>query len=91
VSSPLIPIRSNAPALVLAAGCVTAGLTWLSLTTVRVLSQGALLALTLTVVIAAAVVCRDHRGPRRWLAVSGAAVALLPLLVVAAFLSVSDG
>ncbi len=86
-----MPIRSNAPALVLAAGCVTAGLTWLSLTTVRVLSDGAVLSLTLAVVFAAVVVCRRQRGPHRWLAVSGAAVALLPLLVVAAFLSISDG
>lgn len=74
------------------AGFGSAVLAWLSLTTtVQPLSPSAVLALTLAVVVVAALVSLRGRGPRRWLALSGALIAVLPLLVIAVFLSLSDG
>ena len=87
-----VPRRGGAaPAVVLAAGCGTAVLAWLSLTTAPPLRPGAVLTLTLAVVLAGVVVASRHRGRLRMLALGGALVAALPLLVVAALLGVSDG
>ncbi len=92
VNRPLPRRAHSASAWVLAAGFGSAVLAWLSLTTtVQPLSPSAVLALTLAVVVVAALVSLRGRGPRRWLALSGALIAVLPLLVIAVFLSLSDG
>ena len=73
------------------AGCVSAALTWLSLTKVPLLSQPAVLMLTLACAVGCVAAARRSRGAQRRLAVLGAGLAILPLVVVIAFLSVSDG
>jgi ABC-type glycerol-3-phosphate transport system permease component len=91
VSQPIASHPSHG-AWVLAAGIFTAVLAWVSLTTVPLLSQGAVLAITLAVLVSAAVVARRQQGRQRWLALSsGALVVLLPLLLVVGFLAVSGG
>ena len=91
VTRPVPRRRPAAPACVLAAGLSSAVLAWLSLTTVQLLPAEAVLALSLLVILAAALVARHHRGRQRWLAVSGGLLAALPLLAVAAFLFTSAG
>ncbi len=80
-----------APACVLAAGTVSAVLTWRSLTGPSGLPVRTVLVSTLVVVLAAALVATRSRGRQRRLAVAGALVALAPVVYVAVMLSRSDG
>lgn len=82
---------SRAPIWVLAASCLIAAVAWLSLTTVPLISEGAVIVLTVAVVTAAGVVAPRQQGRRRLLALLGATVAVLPLAAVLAFLALSDG
>ena len=91
MSGPAAGRGSVAGSWALVAGCATATLTWLSLTTVPLLGQRAVLLVTLGCLGGCVVTARRTTGAQRRLAALGAVVTLLPLVVVAVFLSISDG
>ncbi len=78
-------------ALVLVAGSVSAGLSWASLTTVDLLDEASVLLMTVVCALAGVVVAIRVRGWERRLAVLGSVMAMMPILVVVAFLSASEG
>ncbi len=78
-------------ALVLVAGSVSAVLSWVSLTMVNLLGDKSVLLMTFVCVLAGVVVAVRVRGWDRRLALLGSLIALMPILVVAAYLLRSEG
>ncbi len=75
----------------LVAGSVSAVLSWVSLTMVDPLDDDSVLLMTFVCVLTGVVVAVRVRGWDRRLALLGSLIALMPILVVAAYLLRSEG
>jgi hypothetical protein len=78
-------------AVVLVAGSVSAVLTWMSLTTGDPLDDESVLWMTLACVLAGVAVAIRAGGWGRRLALLGSLIAVIPIMVVAAYLLTSEG